>query len=1216
MDYLTNETLCKALVVFSVFACLMVGSRLCEAQIDVGSVAGTIKDPAGAVVPGAHLTLTNQATGVMQETRSTSTGTYVFPSVKPGFYTLQAEAPGFESFVEKSIQVKVQNTVTADVHLALGKTTQKVIVTSAATLLQAQTASVGTTIGTHDVNDLPLNGRNYVSLARIEPGSYWNNNSSVTPSLSGGSVYANGESQAQTDYRANGIDNNEEVFGGVTITPVPDAIQEFQFQGGDNSAEFGHSNGVILNVVLKSGTNQLHGDLFEYNRNKAYDANDFFSNLNHVAKPTYILNQFGGTIGGPVYIPHVYDGRNKTFFFFDFQRTVGEGANSFTDTIPTATMRTSGFTDLQDLITGNKGTVTDGLGRIFPLGTVLDPATTRAVAAGATDPISGLKNSSSGTVYVRDPFYAGSLVGVTNFTGLTSQLNMIPASRMDPNAIKILSLLPTPNQPGLLNDYFADVNQFTYINQWDLRIDHTLSSKDSVYGVLSRFNETTTDSQPFSATLGSALQDNFPSTNPTYLLSLSETHIFSPTLLNEARFGIDHNYNTRVIPTANTLGLPAQYGIQGIPQFAGNGGLPTFGIGQMSSFGGRRFTPTIQTTGAYEIDDNWTWMHSSHEVKYGVQYLRVIGHIIQPAYSHGNLSFNGQYTGVPNVSSSYSPTGIAQMLLVPTASTVPGGYNDLGGMDSYNGSNYAPTDYDANYFGLYAQDDWKVTPTLTLNLGVRWDYFGPYQELNGRQANFNQNGGDGNSGIFVMPIEGCQVPRSSGANSSNTFIGFNTILPEDNIQIICQPGLSVETAQTHNFSPHLGFAYRIRPRLVVRAGYDMAYGSFDSVGYGGTLGTNYPFQYTLNNPSTNFNTPITLADGSTATMEDIFSSLDLQNPAGVNALDLSMSGRQYNWQTPYTEQVNFTIQDQFTNSDSFQIGYVGTFGHHLDFEGSNNAPTEILPVSVNQQNYRPFPNLTAGSYLSTNANSFYHSLQTAYSHRFKSGVSLAVNYTYAKCMSDLNNSLDNFNIAEFLPGFGLKGDYAYCNNFVNNVVHLYGEYDLPFGNGRAFLNHTNRVVNAILGGWQFNYIFTYQSGQPFNVGCPDGTSNFGCNALLAPGQNPYAGPHDQTQWLNPNAFAQPPQATTIGQTDYAPLGGRPDMVYGPHLVDLDSGLFKNFAIKENMHLQFRVDAFNTFNTPVFGTPGQLNFHNLTNFSKITGLNAPPRILQLALKLYF
>ncbi len=1179
-----------------------------RAQIDMGAVAGTVMDPSGGRVPNAQLTLTNEGTGVSQGTRSSSTGSYVFPSVIPGTYTLKASASGFKSFVEKGIDVHMQNTVTADVSFVLGTTTQAVTVTSAAPLLEAQDAAVGTTIHTEDVNDLPLNGRNFLTLANIQPGSYWNNSSSITPSLQGGSVFANGAEQGQVDFRMNGINNNEEVFGGLTISPVPDAIEEFKFQGGDNSAEFGHSIGAVVNVALKSGTNRIRGDVWEYNRNQDYNAVDFFSNRNRTAKPIYRLNQFGGVVGGPIYLPHVYDGRDKTFFFFDYQRTVGVGANSFTDTVPTAAMQSSNFTNLQGLITGNSGTASDGLGRKFPLGAVLDPATTRDVAAGATDPISGLTNTSSNTVTVRDPFYSGSLVGVTNFTtaAIESQLNQIPVARIDQNAVNILHLLPMPTTSGYLNDFFTNVPSDTYINQWDLRIDHSLSSKDSLMGIFSRFNETATVSQPFQEVLGSALQTNFATTQPTYILSLSETHVFSPTLLNEVRYGINHNYNTRVIPQENQLGLPAEYGIQGIPQIAGNGGLPTFNVGQLSAFGGRRFEPTIQTTGADEFDDNLTWMRGGHELKTGVQYNRIIGHILQPAYSHGNLTWNGEFSGVPNVSSSYSEVAVADMLLIPEASTV-GGYNFLGGMSGYNGSNYAGTDYNANYIGLYAQDNWKVTPSLTLNLGLRWDFFGPYQESNGAQGNFIMYGGNGYAGMYVMPTVGCGVPRSAG---------FNSILTAANIQVVCSPGLSVDEAQTHNFAPRLGFAWRIRPRLVLRGAYGIAYGSFDSVGYGSTLGTNYPFQYTLNNPTTNYNVPITVS-GATATMENIFSSLNLQNPLGVNGVNLGLSGRQYNWQTPYSETINLTVQDQFTNQDSIQVGYVGTLGRHLNVNQPNNVPNEILPTSVNTTTYRPIPNFSQGNqFLETDGDSNFNSMQVVYNHRFKSGVDVAVNYTFGKCMSDGAWNLDSGPRAAWLPGFGINKDFEVCNTEVTNVLHSYGEYDLPFGNGRAYLSHANKVVNGFLGGWQLNYILTYQSGQPFGLGCPSSTSDFGCNAFIVTGQNFYAGPHNVNQWLNPAAFAQPPAATTIGQTNFAPLGGMGNQVYGPHLYNLDSSLFKNFPVWESTYIQFRMEAFNTFNHANFTTPGQLNFTNLTAFSSITGLNTPPRIVQFALKFYF
>src|SRR5262249_82311 len=363
------------------------------------------------------------------------------------------------------------------------------------------------------VNDLPLNGRNWLSLAQLSAGSYLIGGSlSVTPAPSGqnftGSIFSNGAEPGQVDFRLNGVNNNQEVFGGVTVVPVPDAIEEFKLQSGNNSAEFGHSVGAVINAIVKSGTNQVRGNLWEYLRNEALNANDYFSNLNGVRRPEYRQNQFGGTIGGPVYIPKLYNGKNKTFFFFDYQHSKTVAPITFTDTVPTNSMRSSNFTNLQDLITGNSGTATDGLGRKFPLGTVLDPTTTRTIAAGAIDPISGLTNTKTSAVSVRDPFFNGSLAGRTDVTNAVSQLNLIPAASIDPNAVKLLLLLPAPTTTGLQNNFFAAPTQDTTLNQYDIKIDHTISARDAVFGVFSRANTNQTSAQPFSAELGSALQTN------------------------------------------------------------------------------------------------------------------------------------------------------------------------------------------------------------------------------------------------------------------------------------------------------------------------------------------------------------------------------------------------------------------------------------------------------------------------------------------------------------------------------------------------------------------------------------------------------------------------------------------------------------------------------------------------------------------------------------
>lgn len=1189
--------------------CFVAGPITLSAQIVTGAVVGTVKDPTGAVVKGAKVSLVNQATNIAQTTVTSAAGNYVFATVPVGVYTLHASAAGFKTYVDTGIRVQIQATVTADVALAIGSISQHVTVTSAVPLLQAQNAAVGQTIPSVQVNDLPLNGRNWLSLANLSAGTYAAEGSSPD---NPGQVYSNGVSNGQVDYRLNGVDNNIEVFQtgannfAGNVAPVPDAIEEFKLQAGNNSAEFGQFAGAVVNAVIKSGTNRLNGDAWEYLRNQALNANDYFSNEHGVARPKYEQNQFGGTIGGPVYLPGLYDGKNKTFFFFDFQHTGITEANNFTESVPTSSMRSSNFTNLQGLITGNSGTTTDALGRVFPLGTVFDPATTRSVAPHAIDPVSGFTNPTSKTVYVRDPFFTGgSVAGIKNFTADTSEMNIIPANRIDPNAIKLLDLLPAPteNTGSYINDYFVTEPYTTTINQYDVRIDENLSQKDLIWGTFSRSVYTESSYQPFPNLIaGGALQISPEDSEPHYVLSLNYRHAFTANLENVVTFGYDHANHNLTMPTANMLGIPAQYGIQGIPQIAGNGGLPTIGYNGFSTFGGRRYMPTIETTSGLEVMDDMVLTHEKHEFHMGFTFNRIIGDIVQPAYSKGQFTFNGQYTNVPNKNDGL--TGIGDMLIIPGPATVPNGISELGGLSSYTGSNYAGTDYFSNYWALYAQDNWRPTSRLTVNLGLRWEYFSPYGESNGRQANFIQAAGDGNSGTYYITKRGCSVPRSAA---------FNSLLASYHIAVDCVPGLEVNQAQKDDFSPRIGFAYRILPNLVIRSGYAISYGAYDSVGYGGTLGTNYPFQYNISNPPNTSQTPNLLPNGQPATLENTFGVIDLQNPANVTGVGLSLSGKQYHYQTPLVQSVNFTIQDQFTDRDSIQVGYVGTMGRNLDVGGTQNSPTEILPPGVNVKNYIPFPSLAPNSkILATFGISNYNSLQATYQHRFRNNLILLANYTYGKCMT-----YNAFRNAEYLPGFGVGPGYSLCGSDATDVIHLSGEYALPMGRGRQFFSGASKVVNALIGGWNINYIYTYQSGQPFTVGCPTATtSDFGCNANLVSGVDPYAGPHNISQWLNPKAFERPPTATAIGQNDYAPLGGAANQVRGPSFYNLDMSLFKNFPINRTTSLQFRFETFNTLNHAQFNNPGHLNFEDLTDFSTITSTRNNPRLGQVALKLFF
>jgi hypothetical protein len=1182
------------------------------AQIATGRLTGTVKDSSGAVVVGATITLTNNGTGVVSTVPSTSTGTYVFEAVNPGTYKLQAVSVGFKSFTSEGVVIHLQQDATVDISLEPGATSERVTVTAAAPLLQAEDASLGQTIDTRTINDMPLAGRNWASLAQLSAGV----NTTAGGNTSSAYFTVNGINYHQNDFRLNGIDDNVEIYAdsqigtNAAITPPPDAIEEFKLQNADYSAEFGHSTSGVINAVVKSGGNAVHGDVWEYIRNEAFDANDYFSNQNHKPRAEYRENQFGGTVGGPVYIPKLYNGKDKSFFFFDYQGTRIIQPSNVTSTVPTMAMANSGFSNLQDLITYNAGTRSDALARTFPLATVFDPSTTRTVAGHAIDPVSGLLNPSASTITVRDPFYTGgSVAGITNFTTHASQLNIIPGSRIDPNAVKLLQLYPAQTSPGFSNNYFHSARSTNNINQIDARFDQNIGHKDVIFAVYSWAHFITFQPGALPGYADGQQSSNGTKDSPHYAIAGGYTHIFTPTLTNDFHIGYIHNIDNAIPLNADVSGIPEQFGIQGIPQLPGNGGLSAINLTGLSSLGVASYSPTIRTITSLQLSDNVTKVHGSQTFKAGFEVIYIDAPIIQSPYAKGFFNYSGQYSSIPNASSGL--TGLADALLVPTLSSV-GATNNVGGVTSFQGSNFSNVDDHRDYTGVYFEDDWKVTPSLTLNLGIRWDLTTPYLERNGRQANFIAANGNGPTANYYLPNKTCNNPRSTS---------FNTLAAKDGIAITCIPGLRLGDAQYTNFAPRVGFAYRIKPTLVVRGGYGLAYGNLDSIGFGGTLGQNYPFLYTVIVNSANTATPITLPNGQTATMETSLANTNLQDATQLNpATGIALSGRQFNFIMPYTETTNLTVQYQFTNFDSIQIGYVGTFGHHLDSPSTSNSASSVVAPGASIFNFIPFPDFAPNSEVeSTKASSNYTALQVVYARQMHYGLSALANYTYSKCLTNqlvFGGTLPLYR-AEWLPGAGIRQDYQICPTDVRQVTHISGTYELPVGRGRQFMSGGNRWAQAFLGGWAVNGIFTHETGQPFTIKCPVATSAFfGCNANVLPGANVYAGPHNQKQWLNPAAFANPAIATT-GQSSLAFLGGQAGQVRGPSLSNFDSSVFKDFPIVEQIRLQFRVEAFNTLNTPQFSSPSsQLNFTNTTNFSTITALRGPARLLQFALKLYF
>ncbi len=1179
-------------------------------QVDTGAILGTVRDQSGAVVPGAKVTLTNEGTTLSLSTTSGETGSYVFTPIKIGVYTAAAEAPGFQKATQLHVQVNIKQQALVDFVLVPGPINQEIEVTAALPPLQTQDASVGQVVGTREVNTLPLNGRNFTFLAQLTPGVTFSAQETRGLNASGFFV-ANGSRPDQNNYLLDGVDNNSNLMDflngtAYTFRPPVDAIQEFKVQTNNYSADLGRSAGAVLNGTIKSGTNELHGDVWEFLRNDKLDAADFFLNASGQRKPEFRLNQFGFALGGPVVVPKVYNGKDKTFFFFDYEGTRIRQGTPVIATVPTARERASGFTDFSELISGQSGARTDLLGRVNPLGTVFDPATTRPVTKGQLDAVTGLVPTGSG--FVRDPF----------------QGNLILAGRLDANAIKLLNLYPLPTGPGVLNNFITAPATRDDVNQFDSRVDHNFSERDQFFARFSYANEPKYIPAPFSGIADGGGFGQGTQTGVTTSGVLSETHSFSSTLINEARGGFTRIGTSRVQAFATTFGIPAQFGIPAIPQVPFNGGLPQILPTGLSQLGSASSMPSIEASQTTQFTDDLTKIHGTHTTKMGFQFMHLKFATLQASNPRGRWNFGGNFTEVPNTSG--GNTGIAQMLLTPILTMVPNGFDNVGGANQVGFTKLFNADQGRNYEGLYIQDDWKLTNKLTVNLGLRWEHFDRTVENFGAQANFVPSFVPGGQAKYFIPLRRCNDPVSPS---------FVAGLSKDGITQVCSslPGLGLSSML--NFAPRIGFAYHVAPKWVARAGYGIFYGGLENIGYGSSPGVNYPFGFNETFNSADAAHPLIYPNGLIGTMSNGLIGVP-SDPTLLNAIGLNLNGFQYDFNTPYTQGYNLSFQYALTPNQTISLGYVGNTVRHLQSRTGNNNVTAIAPPSANAQLFVPFRDFARGArFDTTQGNSYYHSLQLNFERKFSAGLNLLANYTLSKCRTDASdpfaiNTLSGYRAPD-VPGFGIQPDYSLCDFDIHNVVHLSGGYELPFGHGKRFINNSSAVANAVFGGWTTNFILTLQDGQPLSLPCTITTATgLGCFALSVPGQSALAGLHNVNQWLNPAALKNPAAATAVGSTDFSVFGGDRAPAVGPGFHRMDLSFFKKVRTTEKTHLEFRAEIFNltnhaNFSNPGFqgnsfqAAPGVLDFTNTKNFGKITSTRDNPndaRDIQFALKFYW
>jgi hypothetical protein len=654
------------------------------AQTTAGAIDGTVTDPSGGIIPGATITATNMDTTIAVKTTTDPAGNYVISPLHVGRYSILVEAPGFKKSLRSDITLNVQDRLRVDVVLEVGSVAETVEVGTTVAALETDASYLGQVVESQRIVDLPLNGRFFTRLAVLTAGT--------APTPAGardentGGFSANGVRPYQNNYLLDGMDNNslsEDLVSqqSFVVGPPPDAIQEFRVQTNSMSAEFGRSGGAVLNVTIKSGTNDLHGTAYEFLRNSDLDANNFFNNANGAPIAPFKQNQFGFSLGGPVILPKIYSGKNRTFFFVDYQGTRIRTGQTFLASVPTDAMRTGNFA---------------GFNPIY------DPSSTVTDANG-------------------------------NVTRVPFANNQIPTSKQDPVAMQLLNMFPEPNTPGsannlgVVNNYLSNPVEPNDTNQFDVRIDHKISDADSIFGRVSYSNnhDNPPGSIPPPIDAASFSSGNF--LNEPRNVVLGWTHIFNPRLVNELRAGYSQNRSERLQFNANE-NLSEKIGLPGIPFSTNNGGLPQFGVaglGNGGSFGSSEYQPTVETQAVYQIVDSLTMIRGRHTIKIGAEVKpRVNFSILQPPVPRGAFNFSGQFTtdGNPN---NTGTTGLPQadfLLGVVGGAQLSSFIND---MFQQPGQFY------------YVQDDIKVNSKLTLNLGLRYEFVVHAKEKYNAEANFN-----------------------------------------------------------------------------------------------------------------------------------------------------------------------------------------------------------------------------------------------------------------------------------------------------------------------------------------------------------------------------------------------------------------------------------------------------------------------------------------------
>jgi len=1139
-----------------VFACLHLAAGRAFAQVDQGTITGVVQDSTGAAIPDASITLTNTDTGLVFQGKSDSSGVYVFSPIKIGNYKVSAAHEGFSTTNQQNVHLDVQQRLAVNIVLQTGAVNTVVEVTSAPPLMQTEEASTGQVIASKTINDTPLNGRNWVYIAQLTAGV-------APPSGSRGAgkgdFNANGQRAEQNNFILDGIDNNNNVVdflngASYVVRPPPDALAEFKVQTGAYSAEFGHSAGAVMNASTRSGTNAIHGSAWEYIRNDAFDVKEYFND--RVSK--YRQNQFGATLGFPIIKDHL-------FLFGDAEANRIVFANPHTGlSVPTALMRTGNFSELL-----NPALVQNGTIQLYRPG------------SGGTDVLAG---------------------------------NILDPGTISPLAQKILNLYPLPNTNGgkVFNNYNVTTDDTDNTFQWDTRLDYNISAKDQAFARYS-YNH---DQGNRPGQLGPVLDGGgFGDTGSINSLGeqfvFSETHVFTPTLSNEARFGYTYGHFNQLQQNINN-DISKSLGLGGIPFGPLNGGLPNVSISGISSFGSPTFYVSNEYQNNYQILDNVTKIVGSHSLRAGVNFQHIRFSTMQPTQSRGTYGYTGLYTS--NRGAGNTGYGVADFLT---------DYQHNAAI-----SNIFNTDDVRWNRAAYFEDNWKVTPELTLTYGLRYEYTQPYMERHDHQAAFIPSTIGVGTGTATYYIPSSQrdvfLPKK-----------FTDLLASNNIALVYTDNRHLIEAQKTNFAPRFGLAYRVGDKGVVRAGYGLFFGGLESAGYYPNLGENFPFEFDSNfNPVGNAtnpggdclagNCPTDGLNLNTGFSDAIANGL-------INSIATpSLRGAVAKINTPYSQQFNLSFEYSLANNLVATISYVGSNARHLAVFPDPNSPAALITSGGNTNNVRPFPGFGGAAFSAYSGGSNYNSLQGKIERRYSNGFSYLATYTWSHSLDDAPTPLGSTGDAGYRGTNIVPTNLDYSNSpfDVRHRLTINGNYELPFGRGKKFGANSSKVVDLLLGGYSASLVFRAQTGEPFTVGTASFTAAagagtraikiadpFATNLTPPPGGGTTSCPtkvRTAAHWYNPCAYINPtpgdqahiPTGTKITGLAALPyLGGTRNTTYGPGYDRVDMSLFKNFHTFREQSFQLRADGFNILNSASFGQPSDASDGN--NGGKITG----PRFFQ-------